>query len=373
MLSENPVPLWKSAPFLRLVLPLIAGIGFQISCPFQHPVLPLIVFFISFIALLFFHHLPVAVKFRLAWVSGACINCLLFATGVLLTWQHTLPNQPGWYGHHFPDSSYALVTIEEPLVEKPKSFKVTAAVEKIIHGNSVEKVTGKVLLYFAKDSAAGTLQYGQQVLVPNRFQRVKNSGNPGGFDYEQYCRFRNIFHHAFLASGDWQLMPTTSASTFRQVLFQRRENFLRLLEKYIPGRQEAALAEALLLGYRDNIDKDLVQAYANTGVVHIIAISGLHLGLIYGLLLWLLTPLRDHQRRWRYIKPILIIAALWLFALLTGAAPSVLRSATMFTAVVAGKFFLHRHTSVYNTLAASAFLLLCYNPYFLMEVGFQLS
>src|SRR5690348_9791758 len=256
MLSENPVPLWKSAPFLRLVLPLIAGIGFQISCPFQHPFLPLIVFFISFITLLLFHHLHVALKFRLAWVSGACINCLLFATGVLLTWQHTLPNQPGWYGHHFPDSSYALVTIEEPLVEKPKSFKATAAVEKIICGNSVEKVTGKVLLYFAKDSATETLQYGQQVLVPNRFQRVKNSGNPGGFDYEQYCRFRNIFHHAFLASGDWQLMHTTNASTFHQALFQRRENFLRLLEKYIPGRQEAALAEALLLGYRDNIDKD---------------------------------------------------------------------------------------------------------------------
>jgi competence protein ComEC len=114
-----------------------------------------------------------------------------------------------------------------------------------------------------------------------------------------------------------------------------------------------------------------VQAYSNTGVVHIIAISGLHLGLIYGVMVRLFRLLK--KRKWsKWVKPVVILGVLWTFSLVAGAAPSILRSAVMFTFIIMGET-ISRKTSIYNTLAASAFTMLCFNPFFLWDVGFQLS
>jgi competence protein ComEC len=143
------------------------------------------------------------------------------------------------------------------------------------------------------------------------------------------------------------------------------------LKKYIPGDKESGLAEALLIGYKDDLDKNLVQSYSNTGVVHIIAISGLHLGIIYWLLLAVTKPLKQNKKL-VWLRLLLTISALWAFTLLAGAQPSVLRSAIMFTIIAIGQLAA-RKGSIYNTMALSAFVLLCINPFWLWDVGFQLS
>jgi competence protein ComEC len=127
----------------------------------------------------------------------------------------------------------------------------------------------------------------------------------------------------------------------------------------------------MLIGYKDDLDKRLVQSYSDTGAVHIIAISGLHLGLIYWLLMLLCKPLAKYKTG-KIIQPILVITGLWAFSFIAGGSPSVLRSAVMFTCLVLGNH-MNRKASVYNSLAASAFLLLCYNPFWLWDAGFQLS
>ncbi|HET7898564.1 MAG TPA: ComEC/Rec2 family competence protein, partial [Flavisolibacter sp.] len=139
----------------------------------------------------------------------------------------------------------------------------------------------------------------------------------------------------------------------------------------ILGEKEQGFAEALLIGYKDDLDRNLVQAYSNTGVVHIIAISGLHLGLIYGLLLLLTTPLK-RNRKLSWLRFLVIVASLWLFSILAGGGPSVLRSALMFSLMAFGEIAF-RKTSIINSLAFSAFVLLCINPFWLWDVGFQLS
>ena len=126
----------------------------------------------------------------------------------------------------------------------------------------------------------------------------------------------------------------------------------------------------MLIGYKDDLDKDLVQSYTNTGVVHIIAISGMHLALVYGLLLLLTKPIRRKRLQW--LRAILMLSGLWMFALLAGAQASVIRSAVMFTCIALGEV-LSRKGFVYNTLALSAFVLLIYNPFWLWDAGFQLS
>lgn len=202
-------------------------------------------------------------------------------------------------------------------------------------------------------------------------QEIKNAGNPGGFDYKRYSLFHGITHQVYLEENEFELLKEKKENRFRKYLFSARQNILAILRNAIPSTKEMGLAEALLIGYKDDLDQSLVQSYTNTGVVHIIAISGLHLGLIYWLLTILLKPLQK-RKRFKWLVPVLIITCLWAFSLLAGAQPSILRSALMFTCIVLGDT-LARKTSIYNTIAISAFILLCIDPFWLWDVGFQLS
>src|SRR5215203_2645450 len=147
-------------------------------------------------------------------------------------------------------------------------------------------------------------------------------------------------------------MPGNNKAPVQNFLFETRDGVINILRKFIPGEKEQGLAEALLIGYKDDLDKNLVQAYSNTGVVHVIAISGLHLGLIYWLLLGLTKPLKRKKLAW--VRLVIILSSLWLFSILAGAQPSVLRSAVMFSFIAWGQV-IERRASIYNNLALSAF------------------
>ncbi|HZI54435.1 MAG TPA: ComEC/Rec2 family competence protein, partial [Chitinophagaceae bacterium] len=175
----------------------------------------------------------------------------------------------------------------------------------------------------------------------------------------------------YLQPNEFSILATKNKKWLPAFLDGIREKVLNILRTNIKGDKEPGLAEALLIGYKDDLDKKLVQSYTNTGVVHIIAISGLHLGLIYWLLVQLLKPLQ-RRKYMNLLRPVIIILGLWLFSLLAGAQPSILRSAVMFTCIVIGDT-IAKKTSIYNSLALSAFGLLCWNPYWLWDVGFQLS
>jgi len=143
------------------------------------------------------------------------------------------------------------------------------------------------------------------------------------------------------------------------------------MQQNIHSPKELGIAEALLIGYRNDLDKDLVQAYSDTGVVHIIAISGMHIAILYASLIWFFKLFKSSKLK-KILEPIIILAVIWMFTLIAGAAPSIARASVMFTCILAGKL-LQKNGNMYNTLAASAFILLVYNPFSLWDVGFQLS
>lgn len=372
------IPVWKIAPFIRILLPLAAGIILQWYI--QVPIVVIITALISFsIAFLLFGLLPIALRYKLQLLQGIILQLLLIGLGSLFTWQKDTRHSKRWYGNHYRDSSWLLVRIDEPLVEKNRSFKAEGYVESVIQNDSIIPCKGKLLLYFSKDSFRHELKYGDRILIHKDLQEIKNSGNPGAFNYERYAAFQGIFHNVFLKEKDWEVWHNkpNNKNGFKQFIFDAREKILAVLRKNInagdPGsyRDELGIAEALLIGYTNDLDKDLVQAYSNTGVVHIIAISGMHLGLIYVLLVWLFAKIPFINRS-KLLQVTLILGCLWLFSLVTGAAASVLRSAVMFSFIALGKNFF-KQSSIYNSLAASAFVMLCFNPYFLWDVGFQLS
>ncbi|WP_207512121.1 ComEC/Rec2 family competence protein [Longitalea luteola] len=370
MLHLPAWPIWKESPFIRLVIPLIAGITCQWYLPFSVLLLWLLLAF-SAAALWLFAFLPLLRQFRAQWFNGAWLNALLFATGGLLLYYNDIRLQEMSISRKYSAGKAVLVTIEEPLSEKKQSYKSIASVQAVLFDHSISKASGKILLYFQKDSAVQHLQYGNQLLLFKALQPVKNTGNPGCFDYQQYCTFQGISYQVYLKKGEFVALKIENENLFRKYLLSTRAKIVALLQKYIPGPKESGLAEAMLIGYKEDLDKSLVQSYSNTGVVHIIAISGLHLGLIYWLLMLLCKPLAK-QATLRLLQPILIIAGLWSFSCIAGGSPSVLRSAVMFTCLVIGEH-MNRKTAVYNSLAAAAFLLLCYNPFWLWDAGFQLS
>lgn len=365
------IPIWKAAPFLRLLLPFIAGI--LLAWYLQIPLITICISFACFSsAYLVFYFLPIGVRYKLQSLQGLLLNMILISFGSFITWQKDIRHTNSWYGQYYHASDYLVVRINEPIVEKTKSFKADGYIESMIRKDSVISGKGKMLLYFSKDSAVGQLHYGDKILISKKLQAIKNSGNPGAFNYERYAAFQQTFHNVFLKEKDWVKLKETKVNWFNQFIFSARDKVLSTLEKTVGANtDELGIAEALLIGYTNDLDKDLVQAYSNTGVVHIIAISGMHLGLIYVMLVWIFarTPL---IKKSKITQVVLILGCLWLFSILTGGSASVLRSAVMFSFITVGKTFF-RQSSIYNSLAASAFVMLCYNPYYLWDVGFQLS
>ena len=180
-----------------------------------------------------------------------------------------------------------------------------------------------------------------------------------------------LFRSVYLEQKNILLRKDEPVSRLNKLLEEGQYFFRSRLKKFIPGRKEYGLAEALLIGYRGDLDKDLSNAYANTGTVHIIAISGMHLALIYGLLMWLFKPVAE-KGKLIWLKSILLLLTLWSFSFLCGAQPSILRATISISFILLARI-LHRRSSTLNALAGSAFLLLCYDPYYLLDPGFQLS
>lgn len=362
-------PFWTKTPALRLLLPLVGGILVQWYTPLP-PGWLVAAGAVLAVAALGYGALPLRRKYQYGVGSGAALSLLGAVIGALLVHTHDVRRQKEWIGHRGLAERPVVVALQEPLVEKPNSFKAVARVEGVCGSDSVLPASGALLLYFQKDSTLASLGYGSRLLVSRPLQEVRNTGNPGAFDYRRYSLFQGITHQVYLTPKDYVVLPPTGRVAWKEALFASRRTLIGIIQTYLPGEREQGLAEALLIGYKDDLDKGLLQSYSNTGVVHVIAISGLHLGLIYWLLLGLSRPLNRGAVRW--LRLLLILAGLWGFSLLAGAGPSVLRSCVMFSFVAFGEV-LGRRTSIVNTLALSALLLLCLNPFWLWDIGFQLS
>ena len=267
-------------------------------------------------------------------------------------------------------TAYEVTVIEQP-VEKPKTIKLLVAINNIINDTVIQTNYSKAYLYIAKDSLANSITLGSHLLINNSLQLLEGTGNPGAFNFVAYCAFKGIYHQAYIPEGKFIILPQKSNFKVEALLNKCRNFVITTIKKYITDTVNQGLCEALLIGYKNDLDKDLVKAYSNTGVVHVIAISGLHVGIIYEILAFLLLPLTK-QKNWKPYTIILQILFIWFFAFLTGASPSVLRSAVMFSIIAAGHFS-SRSPNMLNSLAASGFLLLCFQPFLLWDVGFQLS
>ncbi len=231
---------------------------------------------------------------------------------------------------------------------------------------------GNLLLFLQIDPQSEALRYGDRVVIRATVRPTEPPKNPHVFDYSRYLHFQNIHFQAFVKPDSLVRLSSGHGNFIWRAAFSCREKLLALLHEHFPTQDEYAVASALLVGYKDDLSDDLRTAYAETGSMHALAVSGTHVGFLYVGLFFLLQRLRLRGRWGRLVENVVLLSAIWAFTFLTGATASVLRASVMFSTYLLGKA-MFRDASVWNVLAASAFGLLIYNPYFLFDAGFQLS
>ena len=322
----------------------------------------MIAFVVAFFALIIISKTNKNIKNN--FLFGIVLSITLFIGGSLLS-QISLRDYT-----KLKDADFYQCVIIEPVKEKKNSFQLTLLINSKSIDNAWSLSKSKALIYMEKDSLSSALKFGNKLLIKGNLNFLEPPKNPKEFDYKRYLENRSIYQQGYLGSDDWRLLDSKSKGLYVFANDARQFLLSSLQSNGIEGDQYA-IASALILGSKDELDFEVKQAYATAGAMHVLAVSGLHVGIIFLLLNTLLSIL-DTSKKGRVFKAIILLIALWSYALLTGLSPSVLRASTMFSFVILGAV-LNRKSSIYNTLAASAFFLLIINPNLLFEVGFQLS
>ncbi|MFW6222205.1 MAG: ComEC/Rec2 family competence protein [Bacteroidota bacterium] len=351
----------RKVPFIRIVLTFISGILFRIHFEKVTPSLSVIVLlFIIFITLSYVPSLDKSFRYR--WVFGTIILMMFFYAGVILThFTYTTNN----YTHYICHENSILCIAESLPDEKDNSYELTVRVTCIKQDSQWVKTSGKLLVYFEKDSRAKMLNTGDQILFKSRLQRITNSGNPNEFDYSGYMRCQKIYASTYVPKDEWIKTCSNKGNILVNWSGSIRKKYIAILQEHKIPENEFAIATALIVGHKNGLTPGLKDSYASAGAMHLLAISGLHVGVIYVILNSILLFFSK-------IKHGAVFKTIIIIAVLTGMSSSVVRAVTMFSILSIGNTF-KRDVNVYNTLSISAFFILLFNPLLIQDVGFQLS
>lgn len=343
---------------LHFVVLVIFGICFQFFSQFwKYGFLNLFLVF-TFSLLFFLIKNRVVITFTSLW--------LFFFTGISSVYISDERNYDDYYKNHFKEQSSVVVQIHKIL--KPGNYyqKYQANVISV----DDKDTRGIILLNVLKDSLFNHLQVDDKILLKPTFKKLIPPLNPYQFDYRSYLAKQGIYHQVFIEKHQFFKKETQQFSLYGWSAKLRAE-IQKSLINYNFKKDELAVINALLLGQRQDISKSLINDYQNAGAIHILAVSGLHVGVILLILSFVFKPL-EKVKNGKVLKTVIIVLLLWMFAFIAGLSASVVRAVTMFSFVAFGMSF-RRKNIVEFSFISSLFLLLLIKPMFLFDVGFQLS
>lgn len=344
-------------PFLRFDIPYILGIiicnAGLLCAEWTHPIVMMIGCVFSFLLLVVTERFN-SYTHRYLW--GMSLMIFLFCLGflrmdlcrrnVVTEWSKEQTVYRGWVSG-IPE-------------EKMKSWMIPLEVNN-----------RQILLYLPKDSCAANLKCGDEIYFYTRIYKPLNRGDVKEFDYASYLLHQGISGTAYASADNWKKAKGKRALTWKQSALNIRESLIENYRSWGFSDDELAVVSALTLGDKRMLDDSLKMSYSVAGASHILALSGLHLGIVAGILSTLLFFRPSFGKR-LWLRGILIILSLWVFAYITGLSGSVVRSAVMFTIFIIGRC-MNRRGVLLNSLAMAAFVMLLYNPFYLYDVGFQMS
>ncbi len=346
---------------IKLTLFLILGIllGFYFEPKFLHVLIALAILLV-FLAVTFKKQLRNGFPF---FGVVACIITLILG---ILAVVISNPNHNHYINHLDAHDNIWLLKIDEVL--KPSAY----AKRYIVKAQSLNqnKVTGKLILRIVNDSVNSPLYVDDELALFGEAKAIPKPLNHNQFDYKEFLKKKHIYHQLNTSKNEFILKQNSSktifgyASNFRAYLIEK-------LKKESFGKEELSIIQALLLGQRNDISEETYNNYKNAGAIHILAVSGLHIGVLLLLLQFVLKPL-ELLPKGKTIKLIVLVFCLWAFAFIAGLSASVVRAVTMFS-FIAYAMYLNRPTNTFNIIALSMFFILLCKSLFLFQVGFQMS
>ena len=352
-------------PFFRLVIPFLAGILFQIYYPLINVSIIYILSSLFLVALLFVI-IKLTRNYTINKIWGVLVSLILFFSGMQLV----SIKQQNTYNFNNAECTFIATLIEQP-EEKENSVKTVLKIDYFKDSISWLRNNSHVLCYFQKDSLTLNLNLGDQILTKSYLNEIKHSGNPYTFNYKKYLKYKGIYNQCYIKADSYNIIAHNKGSKIRIFSNKTRQRLLSIYKKNNISGDEFAVLSALTLGYKSELTPELKESFSTSGSMHILAVSGLHVGIIFIILCKLLFFMQKNKYG-KILQSLIIIAVLFFYAFLTGLSESVLRATIMFTFISIGRMFT-RQTNIYNTISASALVLLIINPYSIMNVGFQLS
>lgn len=342
-------------PFLRLLLFFCAGILFHLGFPTLVP--PAWILAPLFAATLLSALLFKRNAFRWRWVFGTLLFLFLSNAAIL----RTALTAPILWDRESASSSFIVAEICESPNEKRASYGAMVH----LHGEGIP-AGSKAMLYLAKDSLAMDLKCGDQILFPTNLIK-KEESNP----YTTYLHSIGCSGTIYLPRGRWKRLGHANHFSLAYKAQETRKEVERKYAEAGLSGEELAILSALTLGDKSQLTQELKASYATTGASHILAVSGLHVGIVYWVIITLLSKILPGERM-KKVRVISSLTVLWGYAFIAGLSASVVRASIMLTLVAIGEL-LERRALTLNTLFASAFCMLLYHPRYLTDVGFQLS
>ena len=294
---------------------------------------------------------------------------LSFAVGHFSAVLHQHANKENHYSQSNAfgaESVYMKVILVERWKPTEKNNRFAAELYSLNGGAS----SGKILLNFRKDKTVADLKIGTKLGIHSKLLPLQKPLNPDQFDYGSFLKNKSIYGQVFTDDSSISIFNSKEKNLYYySAIF--RNNVIENLKNSGFSQKELGVVHALILGQRQDLDPTVLQNYQYAGAIHILSVSGLHVGFVVLFLRFFLNFL-PNSNRFRVFKVLAIILTLWSFALVAGFTPSVVRSVTMFSFVAIG-MYMRRKTYVFYTFYCSIFLILLFEPSFLFDVGFQLS
>ena len=358
---------WSAFPFIRISIALSIGILLSEWVLLELPTL-WIIERIEWI-LLFLVVVLVPLFYWVLAVRGAILLFLMVGVGYSLGNIAVHQRYDSHYSHYENPEGFIAVVNSYP-TERKDYFRYNVNALKVLVDSQVHEVFGRLHLYIKKDKE-NTLRYGDVLMVSKGYFLVSGPQNPEEFNYEKYLARQNIYAHAFVSADKIDVLDHVSINPILDWAFSIRAGAQEIINATIKSQREQAIVSALLLGVKDHLDNEIKVAYSSAGAMHVLAVSGLHVGILFLIIQILCKPWKDH-RYGRFGFMVLAVGCIWLYALVTGFSPSVVRASTMFSVVIISNAF-NKKANVYNSLGIAAFLLIALHPFVIHSVGFQLS
>lgn len=357
-------------PFVRLFVPYALAIWFNerfVGAHYSIVFFALAALSLAVMVLSYFFNR----SYPLRWLFGAGTSLLFFALGWLNNNRVAVQNKEN---HLFNDTAtYAgyYVRVTAPPDIREKTVKLEAALVAADDGQTLHARTANMLVYLAHEEDQKLPRYGQLIHIKKAPSPVEGPRNPYQFDYRKYLLRKGVTHQVYLKSDEWNLENLYFSNPLYAFAFRLRNHLLQQLRLHQLEGDTYGVAAAILLGYDESLPLHLREGYTAAGAMHVLCVSGLHVGIVY-IFLGFLLDLFFRNKKQTWPKTAILLISIWFYALLTGLSPSVQRSAIMLTFVMLAGLF-RRKGYVINSIAASALFIMVIDPLVLFNVGFQLS